>query len=108
MLPIEAKARKALPVFTFLMEYFPDAFIEMVKVSVAGNDQHNPGQPMHWAREKSTDQMDCALRHMMDYGRGELRDADGQYHLAKAMWRLGAELQLLVEKEREYRRPGCG
>lgn len=99
-LPVDAKARKALPLFTYYVEYFPDAMIAECEVAVAGNLQHNPGEPLHWAREKSTDQMDCAFRHMLDHARGILKDTDGQYHLAKARWRLGAELQLAIEKER--------
>lgn len=99
-LPIENDARKALPVWTFLAEYFPDAFLEVVKVAVAGNNQWNPGQPLHWARGKSTDQMNTAFRHMLDHGLGKPKDSDDCYHLAKAIWRLSAELQLLVEKDR--------
>lgn len=99
-LPTDDKARKELQLWTFLMEYFPDAWLAVVGVSIAGNKQHNPGQPLHWARCKSKDQMNTAFRHMWDYGRGVKRDTDGQYHLAKAIWRLSAELQLLIEKER--------
>lgn len=99
-LPTDDKARKALPIWTYQMEYFPDALLAEVGVAVAGNLQHNPGEPLHWAREKSTDQMNTAFRHMWDHGRGTTRDTDGQYHLAKAIWRLKAELQLTIEKER--------
>lgn len=95
-LPTDAKARKALPVYTYLTEYFPDATLAEVSVSWAGNEQHNPGEPMHWARGKSPDQMDCALRHIMDHAKNPI-DTDGQYHLAKAIWRLKAELQLVIE-----------
>jgi len=100
MLPTDDKARKALPLWTFLIEYFPDTFLAVAMVAIAGNEQHNPGERLHWAREKSTDQMNTAFRHMFDYGRGVIRDTDGQYHLAKAIWRLSAELQLLIEAER--------
>lgn len=98
-LPTDDKARKALPMFTYMMEYFPDAFLAEVGVAVAGNEQHNPGQPLHWAREKSTDQLNTAFRHMWDHKRGTVKDVDGQYHLAKAIWRLKAELQLQIEKD---------
>lgn len=104
-LPTDDKARKALPIWTFLMGYFPDAFLAMVGVSVAGNDQHNPGQPLHWARGKSTDQMNTAFRHQWDYGRGTKKDTDGQWHLAKAIWRLSAQLQLDIEAERDASGP---
>ena len=99
-LPTDDSSRKALPIFTYLTEYFPDALLAEVGVAVAGNQQHNPGEPLHWAREKSTDQMNTAFRHMLDHKLGTVKDTDGQYHLAKAIWRLKAELQLTIERER--------
>lgn len=96
-LPTDDKARKGLPVFRGPLMYFPDAILAVAAVCKAGNDQHNPGQPLHWAREKSTEQMDTALRHMMDHGLGTKVDTDGTYHLAKAAWRILAELQLTIE-----------
>jgi hypothetical protein len=100
MLPTDDKARKALPLFTYITEYFPDSLIEECRVAVIGNDQHNPGEPLHWAREKSTDQLNTAFRHMLDHKSGVVRDKDGAYHLAKAIWRLKAELQLQIERDR--------
>lgn len=99
-LPTDDKSRKALPVFRGPLMYFPDAILEIAAVCKTGNDQHNPGEPLHWARGKSTEQMDTALRHMMDHGMGTSKDIDGRYHLAKAAWRLLAELQLTIEKDR--------
>jgi hypothetical protein len=99
-LPTTDAERKALPVFTYMFEYFPDAYLAEVQVAVAGNNQHNPGQPLHWAREKSKDQMNTAMRHIFDYGSGTKKDTDGQWHLAKAIWRLKAQLQLDIEAER--------
>jgi hypothetical protein len=98
VLPVNDAARKALPIWDGVLMYFPAALLEVARVSRVGNDQHNPNQPLHWAREKSTDQMNTALRHMMDHGTGNLRDTDGTYHLAKAIWRLCAELQLTIER----------
>lgn len=123
MLPKAYQSRKALPLYTFLTEYFPDAFLELVKVSVAGNVQHNPGEPMHWARGKSMDQLNTAQRHLFDHGTGTVYDTEtlevlqaiypdaqpealqalsdagaiGTMHLAKAAWRILAEIQLLCE-----------
>jgi len=93
-LPTEAKARKEIPLFTGLIKYFPDALAEVAAVSYTGNQQHNPGQPLHWAREKSNDHEDCAARHL--FGVGEL-DNDGQRHAAKLVWRALAILQLEIE-----------
>ena len=95
-LPTDDKARKAIPIFTYLTEYFPDATLAEVAVSVAGNEQHNPGQPLHWARGKSTDQDDTIIRHFLER---DGQDADGTYHLAKAAWRILALLQLKLEAE---------
>jgi len=100
LFPHSAAGRKAHPVFTGFLMYFPDAVAAVARVSKKGNDQHNPGQPLHWAREKSTDQMDTATRHMMDHGTGVTLDSDGEYHLAKAMWRIAAELQLTIERDK--------
>ncbi len=100
-LPNDYKARKEIPLFDFLTKYFPDAIVELVKVSVAGNNQHNPGEPLHWARHKSTDQLNTAMRHMFDHGAGNVTDTDGTMHLAKAAWRLLAEIQLLCEARNE-------
>ena len=98
-LPTDDKARKALPVFTGVVLYFPDALLAVAEVSRIGNDQHNPGEPLHWARGKSMNQMDTSMRHQMDHGTGTLKDTDGAWHLAKAIWRLCAELQLTIERE---------
>jgi hypothetical protein len=96
-LPNDYQARKDIPLFDFLTKYFPDAIVELVKVSVAGNKQHNPGEPLHWSRGKSTDQLNTAMRHLFDHGAGNVTDTDGTMHLAKAAWRLLAEIQLLCE-----------
>lgn len=99
-LPTDNAARKRLKLWTHLLEYFPDTFLAVVEVSVAGNEQHNPGEELHWDRTKSTDQMNTAFRHQFDYGLGIKKDTDGQWHLAKAIWRLSAQLQLDIEEER--------
>jgi len=99
-LPTEDKDRKGeWPLWTFLFEYFPKAWLEVVRVAVVGNKQHNPGEKLRWAREKSTDQLNTAFRHLFDYGMGVKKDTDGVYHLAKAIWRLSAQLQLDIEAE---------
>jgi len=63
-------------------------------VSKIGNDQHNPGEPMHWARGKSTDHANKIMRHLLDAG--EL-DKDGTRHTAKLAWRALALLQEELE-----------
>lgn len=92
--PTEAKDRKAIPLASGVLDYFPLALIEVAKTSKAGNDQHNPGQPLHWAKHLSTDHADCILRHLMDRG---TVDSDGILHTAKVAWRALALLQTELE-----------
>lgn len=100
MLPKDDKSRKALPIFDGVLMYFPDALVAVAEVSRIGNEQHNPGEPLHWARGKSMDQYNTALRHMMDHRLGQRYDTDGARHLAKSAWRILAALQLDIEAER--------
>ena len=93
-LPGDPTQRKGAPVMTGAVDYFPLAIAEVSRVSKAGNDQHNPGQPLHWARDKSKDHADCIVRHLIERGR---LDTDGQRHTAKAAWRVLALLQEELE-----------
>lgn len=86
--------RKGMPVFSGVLMYFPDALLEVSKVSKAGNDQHNPGTPLHWDRSKSTDEADALTRHLMEAG---VVDSDGIRHSAKLAWRALALLQKELE-----------
>jgi hypothetical protein len=95
-LPTDAAQRKEIPVCTGVLDYFTAALAEVAKVSKVGNDQHNPGEPLHWARDKSNDQADCIARHLME--RGTI-DTDGMRHSAKLAWRALALLQLELEAE---------
>jgi hypothetical protein len=95
-LPQDAAARKAAPMAEGLLWYFPNALAEVARVSKAGNDQHNPGQPLHHDRAKSTDHADCIIRHLVDAG---TIDSDGQRHSAKVAWRALALLQEELERE---------
>lgn len=95
--PTDAKTRKALPLATGVLDYFPEALLEVAGLSKIGNDQHNPGQPLHWDKTKSMDHADCILRHMVDRG---TRDTDGVRHSAKVAWRALAMLQIEIEQEK--------
>ena len=94
MLPTKAEDRKAIPITTGVLDYFPLAIAEVAKISIAGNNQHNPGQPLHWAKEKSTDHADCIVRHLLERG---TTDSDGMLHSAKLTWRALALLQIELE-----------
>lgn len=90
--------RKQRPLATGVLDYFPDALLEVAYCSYVGNVQHNPGEPLHWAKEKSQDEPDALLRHLAD--RGKL-DTDGVRHSAKAAWRALALLQRELDAEKE-------
>jgi hypothetical protein len=93
-LPADPKARKAIPLGTGVIDYFPAALAEVAMVSQSGNEQHNPGQPLHWARGKSMDHSDALMRHFMERGSC---DSDGMRHSAKLAWRALALLQQEME-----------
>jgi hypothetical protein len=74
---------------TFLDRY-PLALAAVARVSKAGNDKHNPGEPLGWARGKSADHADCIARHYVD----RYTLTDGEYRDAAEMaWRALALLQ---------------
>ena len=95
---MDAKQRKDRPVFTGVLKYFPDAIMEVAKVSLAGNQQHHPDKPLHWDRAKSTDELDALARHLIDAGSV---DTDGQLHSAKVAWRALANLQKELEANKK-------
>lgn len=93
-LPTDAAARKDRPLATGVLDYFPAALIAVASLSRIGNEQHNPGQPLHWARGKSGDEADALLRHLVDRG---TVDTDGVRHSVKVAWRALALLQKELE-----------
>ena len=93
-LPTDKQARKETPLYSGLLMYFPQACAAVAQLSYAANEQHNPGEPMHWAREKSSDHPDCLMRHLIEAG---TIDDDGQPHTAKVAWRALAMLELELE-----------
>ena len=97
MLPTDADARKGIPVFTGFVRYFPDAMAAVAELSRIANEQHNPGQPIHWAKEKSTDELDAMMRHLLD-AQSEERDAEGVLHMVKVAWRAMANLQRMADR----------
>lgn len=95
-LPAESKARKNVPLARGCLDYFPDALAAVAELSQKGNDKHNPGEPLHWSREKSSDHADCIVRHLVD--RGTVDAEDGILHDVKVAWRALALAQLALEK----------
>ena len=88
----KAADRKATPVFSGVLKYFPNALKEVSKCSKAGNDQHHPDKPLHWDMDKSKDEYDALTRHLIDHTINPIDD-DGVLHLTKVCWRALAGLE---------------
>lgn len=88
--------RKTMPVGTGVLDYFPKALLAVAHCSYVGNEQHNPGTPLHWDRTKSTDEADALIRHFIERG---TMDSDGIRHTTKVAWRALALLQKEIEAE---------
>lgn len=99
-LPSDDKLRKEIRAFQGVIKYFPEAIAAVALLSKRANDQHNPGEPMHWAKEKSTEELDSLMNHVIDIAcKGELsRDSDGMLDAVKVAWRGLANLQRLIDK----------
>lgn len=126
LFPDDDKVRKMLPIFKYFTSYFPKAHREVTKVCVVNNVRYNPDRApadINWARGKSPDQLGSAFRHMLESavdGKvfedvpadiAALTGVQKVYVLAEAMWRLGAELELTIEREEARRTsssPGLG
>jgi len=93
-MPKDSAERKAVPLCTGVIDYFPAALAAVARLSKHGNDKHNPGEPLHWARGKSMDHADCIARHLMD--RGIIDPDSGLSHTVEIAWRA---LALLQEEE---------
>ena len=93
-LPDDPAERKKRPIATGVLDYFPKAIAEIAYVSWVGNEQHNPGTPLHWDRNKSADELDAMMRHYQE--RGTI-DKDGTRHTAKMAWRALAYLEKELE-----------
>ena len=89
-LPEDSKERKDIPIYTGVINYFPDAFVELAKLSLRGGVQHGQTrETLHWDRDKSTDHLDALCRHMIDEDWVEVA------------WRALANLQVQIEKKNE-------
>lgn len=87
-LPTDAQERKAIPVYTGFVKYFPDAMAAVAKVSLQGGIQHGQTpETLHWDRSKSGDELDALMRHIIDED------------WAQVAWRAMANLQKKIEEE---------
>jgi len=91
----DSAGRKTVPMFSGLMDYFPDACAALAEHSYKGNLKHNPGEPLHHARGKSMDHTDCIMRHLANFD-----GMDGDALEAVALfWRAGALCQEILERK---------
>jgi len=83
------------------LEPFFDAYgralAAVAEHSFAGNEKHNPGEPLRHARSKSTDQENAALRHFLE--RGGTDPELGTLSTAALVWRLGVLAQIELEEQ---------
>lgn len=86
--------RLEYPVTTGALDYFPNAIAYVAHVSKAGNDQHNPGQPMHWSMDKSIGRGDQIGRHLAQ--RYEADPETGVLHAGNMAWRALEFLERLL------------
>jgi len=101
---LTSEERKEYPVTRGVLDYFPDALALVSHLSWAGNEKHNPGQTLHWARSKGGDNPDCIGRHLIERdGSDFISLEDGRRieiaHRVAIAWRALAELQLWAEQE---------
>ncbi len=101
----DSETRKLMPVASGVLAYFPDALMCVAWISRVGNEKHNAGEPLHWAKEKSSDEPDAEVRHLLDHVRGlppdpGLEDLGRVGHLASKAWRALAHLQRACDQVR--------
>ena len=103
---MSSEERKKYPVTTGVFDYFRDALFAVAHVSYEGPETHNPGQPLHWARGKSTDDLDALGRHLLE--RNEIDPPTQEVVLAQEVWRSLAALQKFLEQKYNISPPpGC-
>lgn len=95
----KAEERKATPVYSGVLKYFPNALKEVSKSSVQGQKQHNVGNELYWDKSKSSDNEDALVRHLIDHTINPMDD-DGVLHLAKVAWRALASLEIYLENNK--------
>lgn len=97
----ESQRRKAQPLFQGFLMYFPDACLAVAEHSRKANEKHNPGERLHWSKDKSKDHADCIARHLIDIGpEWDRIDLEfGSLHATALAWRALALLQTVLERE---------
>ena len=97
---IRRMKRKEIPLYSGLLTYLPEALNHVANCSYVCNEQHNPNEPLHWAKEKSKEHPDSMMRHLADHKKNPIDD-DGVLHLAKVAWRALANLEIYLEEQKK-------
>ena len=92
-LPTDSAERKTYPIYSGFINYFPNAVAEVSHLSYKGNLQHHPDKPLHWDMDKSTDELDALMRHIID---------EDWVHVA---WRAMANLERKLTGKCTYTQP---
>lgn len=91
-------SRKDFPIYSGCLSYFPDALLAVAYLSKACNDKHNPGEPLHWSKDRSADHADALARHLLAHGTTD--HETGLSHTVAVAWRALALLQTEIESRR--------
>lgn len=102
----DSEARKRVQLVAAFLRYIPAAAVRFALHSKAGNDKHNPGEPIHHARGKSSDHEECIMRHLVDMQ--DIRAFMERNKSAGREWLPGDEIvqMLLSEATAEFWRAG--
>ena len=84
-----AEERKQIPIYRGFIKYFPDAIVEVSKLSVKGNRPHHPEADIFWDKSKSKDELDALMRHLIEE------------EWAAVAWRALANLQRECDKHKK-------
>lgn len=79
------------PLHTVLFGMFPNALRALAEHAQFGNEKHNPGEPLHWSFDKSTQHADCVLSHLAKAGQTD--PETGKSHTIAVLWRAFALLE---------------
>ena len=87
IIPKDDNERKKINIYSGVIKYFPKALCAVALRSSAGSKQLHPDEPMHWDRNKSKNELDSMMRHILD------EDWDA------VAWRALANLEKKLEDE---------
>lgn len=93
-LPKEDQERKQIRIYDGFIKYFPDAIVEVTKISCKGSNQHHADKPIHWDRNKSKEELNSLMRHLL-----EAMQTDDVEDWARVAWRAMANLQKKTEQK---------